>query len=146
MKPARHIALWLAAVIVTVAAALMPSGARAHEAHAHEHPVRAEPGNAAAPAAAGAVAALTEIRITASAVGGGRAVTTAIGQARLVCACPACAACGHAPSSCCAVGLTPCPLPGVVPPATSGRAPARDGPCLSGIVPEAQAEPPRSFA
>jgi len=72
-----------------------------------------------------------------------------IEPSRMDCACPACAAggtCGHAPSSCCATGLAPSPVPALPPAAAQACAPARDGPRLSGIVPEAQIEPPRTLA
>ena len=134
MKPVRPIALWLAAVIVTVAAALMPSGARAHGGHAHAAPVEARALAPSAPAAFSEKVAVTVRAVAAVGLGASHA------------ACPGCAACGHAPSSCCATGLTPAAVPALAPPARAGRAPARDGPPLTGIVPEAQAEPPRPFA
>lgn len=144
MKSARPIALWLAAVIVMIAAALMPSGARAHGVH--EHVAQAQPVAAPAPdlAMAGSdlrLAALMSI-VRADAI-------PVIEQSRMECACPACAAggvCGHAPSSCCAIGLAPSPVPALPPAAAQACAPARDGPRLSGIVPEAQIEPPRTLA
>ncbi|AMB45965.1 hypothetical protein [Methylobacterium sp. AMS5] len=144
MKSVRLIALWLVAVILTIAAVLMPSGARAHGVH--EHVAQAQPVAASAPdlAIAGSdvrrAALMSVVRADAIPV---------IGQSRMDCACPACAAggvCGHAPSSCCATGLAPSPVPALPPAAAQACAPARDGPRLSGIVPEAQIEPPRTLA
>ena len=148
MKSARPIALWLAAVIVTIAAALLPSGVQAHGAHGHgSQPaaavvtdVPAFDGSAVSAAAVRLVEPVSFVRM---------GVVPVVEAARLACACPACLAgglCGHAPSSCCATGLAPSPVPVLTAPAARERAPTRDGPHLSGIVPEAQIEPPRPLA
>lgn len=153
MKSARPIALWLAAVIVTIAAALLPSGAQAHGVHGH--------GSQPAPAAVADVAAFDVAAFDMSAVSAAaerlaepasivrKGVVPVVETARLACACAVCLAgglCGHAPSSCCATGLAPSPAPFLPSPAARDRAPTRDGQRLSGIVPEAQIEPPRPFA
>lgn len=159
MKSVRPIALWLAAVIVTIAAVLMPSGARAHSTHgqgahgqvahgqgAHGHISQAQ--TVAAPAPDVAVAG-AEVRLGAPFSLVRADARPVIEASRMDCACPACAAggaCGHAPSSCCATGLAPSPVPALPPAAAQASAPARDGPRLSGIVPEAQIEPPRTLA
>lgn len=147
MKPACHITLWLVAVIVTVAAALMPSGARAHGSHG-QGPAAQTTDIGSGITASGVVrpspvAAATERVVSAV------ALAKVAGISRLACACPACTAgtgCGHAPTSCCATGLAPSPIPSVIPPLAGDRAPARDGPYLVGVLPEAQIEPPRPFA
>ncbi|KQQ31715.1 hypothetical protein ASF53_03225 [Methylobacterium sp. Leaf123] len=154
MKSARSIALWLAAVIVMVAATLMPSGARAHSAHgqavhghfAHEPIAQAQPVVAPAP---DVVMAGADARLAAPFSVVRADAIPVIEASRMECACPACAAggvCGHAPSSCCATGLAPSAVPALPPAAAQARAPARDAPRLSGIVPEAQIEPPRTLA
>ncbi|MBD8905635.1 hypothetical protein MZTS_02620 [Methylorubrum zatmanii] len=136
MKPAGHIALWLAAVIVTIAAALMPTGARAHGSHAHA-PVAQPVADAPLELTGRSLAAVASEHVVPA---------QTAGLSRLACACPACAACGHAPSSCCATGLAPSPVPVLAPPMVQARATVGDGPRLSGILPEAQIEPPRPFA
>ncbi|MBA8912645.1 hypothetical protein [Methylorubrum thiocyanatum] len=148
MKSARPIALWLAAVILSIAAALLPSGAQAHGAHGH--------GSQPAAAAVTDVAAFDLSALSAAAVRFAglasfvrKGVVPVVATARLACACAACLAgglCGHAPSSCCATGLAPSPGPILPSAAARDPAPTRDGPCLSGIVPEAQIEPPRPLA
>ncbi|PXW66915.1 hypothetical protein [Methylobacterium sp. B4] len=145
MKPARSLALWLATVIVMIAATLMSSGAQAHEGHAHDGRMAAVTDVAAQPTPD--LAASLGRRVSADL--SDYAISAVIDASRLACACPACAsggACGHAPSSCCATGLPPAATPGLRPPAHGNRAPARDGPLFSGIVPEAQTEPPKPFA
>jgi len=144
MKSAGPIALWLAAVIVMIAAVLLPSSAQAHGVH--EHVARTQP----------VVAATRDLAIAGSDVRFAAPMPIVradaipvIEPSRMDCACPACAAggtCGHAPSSCCATGLAPSPVPALPPATAQACAPARDGPRLSGIVPEAQIEPPRTFA
>ncbi|QDI83675.1 hypothetical protein E8E01_13730 [Methylorubrum populi] len=148
MKSARPIALWLAAVILSIAAALLPSGAQAHGAHGHgSQPAAAAVTDVAAFDLSALSAAAVRLAGPASLVRKG--VTPVVETARLACACAACLAgglCGHAPSSCCATGLAP--SPGLILPSAAARdpAPTRDGPRLSGIVPEAQIEPPRPLA
>lgn len=147
MKPARSLALWLATAIVMIAATLMSSGAQAHEVHAHDGRIAALTDIAAQPTPE--LGASLERRLSADlSAHAVSAVSAVIDASHLACACPACAsggACGHA-SSCCATGLPPAAAPGLMPPARCDRAPARDGPLLSGIVPEAQTEPPKPFA
>ena len=138
MKSARPIALWLAAVIVTIAAALLPSGVQAHGAHGHgSQPaaavvtdVPAFDGSAVSAAAVRLVEPVSFVRM---------GVVPVVEAARLACACPACLAGGLC-------GLAPSPVPVLTAPAARERAPTRDGPHLSGIVPEAQIEPPRPLA
>jgi hypothetical protein len=147
MKSARPIALWLAAVIVMIAAALMPSGARAHSAHGQD--VREQGVHAHVAHAPDLALAGSDLRLDAPVSIVRADAIPVIEQSRMACACPACAAggvCGHAPSSCCATGLAPSPVPDLPPAGAQACAPARDGPRLSGIVPEAQIEPPRTLA
>lgn len=144
MNSARPIALWLAAVIVTIAAALMPSGAQAHGAHGHAP--QAQP---AVSASSEAAVVAVEARLAGPSAIVRTDVVPVIETARIACACAAClagGACGHAPSSCCATGLAPSPNPLLAPPSSRDRAPPRDGPRLSGIVPDTQIEPPRPLA
>lgn len=148
MKPARSLALWLATVIVMIAATLMSSGAQAHEGHAHDGRIAAVTDIAAPPMPD--LGASLERRLSADlSAHAVSAVSPVLDASRLACACPACAsggACGHGSSSCCATGLPPAAAPGLMLPARCDRAPARDGPLFSGIVPEAQTEPPKPFA
>ena len=148
MNPARSRALWLATAIVMIAATLMSSGAQAHEGHPHDGRIAALTDIAAQPTPE--LGASLERRLSADlSAHAVSAVSAVIDASHLACACPACAsggACGHAPSSCCATGLPPAAAAGLMPPARCDRAPARDGPFLSGIVPEAQTEPPKPFA
>ncbi|CAO4142552.1 hypothetical protein [Methylorubrum extorquens] len=152
MKSARPIALWLAAVIVMIAAALMPSGARAHGAHGQvvgEQDVREQGVHDHVAQAPDLSMAGSDLRLAAPVSIVRADATPVIEQSRMACACPACAAggvCGHAPSSCCATGLATSPVPDLPPAGAQACAPARDGPRLSGIVPEAQIEPPRTLA
>ncbi|MBB2960112.1 hypothetical protein [Methylobacterium sp. R2-1] len=153
MKSARPIALWLAAVIVMITAALMPSGARAHGAHGHaaqaEHVVSAPETSAPLADAASFAAVGAHVRSAGLSLMTRADAVPVMDTSRIACACPAClagGACGHAPSSCCATGLAPAPLPGLAPPAPRDRALTYDGPRLSGIVPDAQIEPPRRLA
>ncbi|MCP1559596.1 hypothetical protein M2440_003938 [Methylorubrum extorquens] len=157
MKSARPIALWLAAVIVMIAAALMPSGARAHGAHGQvvgeqdvrEQGVREQGVHEHVAQAPDLAMAGSDLRLAGPASIVRADAIPVIEQSRMACACPACAAggvCGHAPSSCCATGLAPSPVPDLPPAGAQACAPARDGPRLSGIVPEAQIEPPRTLA
>lgn len=144
MKSARLIALWLAAVIVTIAASLMPSGAHAHGGHRlapGTQPVAAPPADLLVLAGVAA-----DIRVSGSATTARTFAGTAVEAVRLACACPTCSAggaCGHAPAFCCAVALAPSLFPGLAPMAARDRARAGDGPYWAGIVPELQAEPPR---
>lgn len=145
MKSARPIALWLAAVIVTIAAALMPSGAQAHGAHGRAP--QAQPAVSASSSEAAVVA--VEARLAGPSAIVRTDIVPVIETARIACACAAClagGACGHAPSSCCATGLAPSPNPLLAPPSPRDRAPTCDGPRLSGIVPDTQIEPPRPLA
>ncbi len=145
MKPARPIAPWfapwLAAVIVMVAAVLMPSGARAHGGHPHE---------ARMPSVVVTVAGLEGATSNLSRRTDAAILSqAAVAPARLACACVGCmvgAACGHASSSCCATGLAPSLVPALIAPVEGGRAGMPDEPHLSGIVPEAQTEPPKPIA
>lgn len=153
MKSARPIALWLAAVIVTIAAALLPSGARAHGAQGHDtrgHAVHGQTnhGVVAADVTVPATVA-SDIRPVGALLPVRTEAAVEIAASRMACACPAClvgAGCGHSPSSCCATGLPPATLSGLFPPPARGRASLHAGARLSGIVPEAQIEPPRPSA
>lgn len=155
MKSARPIALWLAAVIVTIAAALLPSGAHAHGAQGHDAREHAAHGQVQ-PAVAAAAADATVVPSVAADIRPAGALSSfrtqrapAVAASRMACACPAClagAGCGHSSSSCCATGLAPSAIPGLIPPTARDRASIHDGPRLSGIVPEAQSEPPRPSA
>ncbi|MGA4554794.1 hypothetical protein [Methylorubrum aminovorans] len=144
MKSARPIALWLAAVIVAIAASLMTSGAHAHGGHRHaprSQPVAAPPADPLVLAGIGA-----DIRVSGSAATVRTGAGTVVEAVRTTLACPTCSAegvCGQASAFCCAVALAPSPVPGLAPMAARDRARAGDGPHQASIVPEMQAEPPR---
>lgn len=130
MAPARHIALWLAAAIISIVMALAPSAAEAHGAGLH--PQRATTHG---------TGHRDGVEVSERAGQSGLTVT-GVG-ATPACHCPGCA---HGGAGCCTVGLAPaadCALPS---PRPIGQAASRDGPIPVGIVPEALPEPPRSLA
>lgn len=144
MKFARPIALWLAAVIVTIAASLMPSGAHAHDGHRHAPRLQSVAATAADPLAWAGIGA--DIHVSGSAATVRARAGTVVEAVRTALACPTCPAegfCGQASAFCCAVALAPSPVPGLAPMVARDRARAGDGPHQAGIVPEMQAEPPR---
>ncbi|WP_461656960.1 hypothetical protein [Methylorubrum aminovorans] len=144
MKSAHPIALWLAAVIVAIAASLMTSGAHAHGGHRHaprSQPVAAPPADPLVLAGIDA-----DIRVSGSAATVRAGASTVVKAVRTALACPTRSAegfCGQASAVCCAVALAPSPIPGLAPMAARDRARAGDGPHQASIVPEMQAEPPR---
>lgn len=147
MKDVRPITLWLAAVIVMIAASLMPCGAQAHDGHrAAAHAQAAPAGTTVDIDLFTGLGASTRSSSSVSIVLiGASAVSEAVS---IACACPDCSAggaCGHA-SSCCASALAPSPIAGLAPMASREPARAGDGPPLLGIFPDRQARPPRRRA
>ncbi len=124
MSLLRHIALFLALAIGTIAVTLMPSSAQAHDGYAS-----AVPHTHAAPAQVARDATVT-----------GQA------EARIDCTGPCCTANGHHGSSCCATGLVPASDAAALPPLAPARSLSREQTSPDGIVPEALPEPPRPFA
>jgi len=127
MRVARHIALWLAAMIVSIVG-LAPSCAEAHAGHGHPAAVPV----ASPQASVGSAKAPGTVEIAAASLG-----------AVAACLCPACA---HGCSTCCATALAPtaeAAWPARRPP---GQAASRDRPIPAGILPEAVPKPPKPFA
>lgn len=125
-------ALWLVAVIVLIAAGLMPSGAEAHAGHAHG-------GQSSTVVAAPASLATATKSVAAATV---RASTEA-GLAR-----PCDGACCRTPGTHCCTGTALAADPQAALPPRDPAAPAlpRALPARTDVVPEALPEPPRAFA
>jgi hypothetical protein len=135
MTLARTLALWLAATIVLIAAGLMPSGAEAHAGHPHGGPSRAVVAAAALPASL-ATATTSVVALTL------RAST----EADRACPCDG-ACCRASGTHCCSVTALAADPQAFLPPRDPvDRALPRALPARPDVVPEAPAEPPRSFA
>lgn len=146
----RHMALWLAAVIVLIAVGLMPSGAQAHAGHAH------------GPAGTAAVSLLPLSAASAARLGGETRKIVPDGAIRAVLVLAAarirslsagagdgacCNAGCRSPGSCCTgAALAPDQADAAEPRMSGDRALARALPARTDIVPEALPEPPRSDA
>lgn len=135
MTCARTMALWLVAVIVLIAAGLMPSGAEAHAGHAHGGQ---SPGAVAASPLPASLATAT------------KSVAAAIVQASPEAGLdrPCDGACCRGPGTHCCTGSALAADPqAVLPPRDpADRALPRALPARTDVVPEALPEPPRSFA
>lgn len=134
-------ALWLVAVIVLIAAGLMPSGAQAHEGH--RHPAGAMAGHASVETSGPALSA--PVVRAAAALTGLRAPT----RMGIASACDGlcCGGACHGGTSCCTGAGLAAESEASAPPRRPGeRALARALPARTDVVPEALPEPPRPFA
>ncbi len=140
----RGLALWLMAVIVTIAGFCMSSPASAHTGHGHDggaHVERVQP--PIAHDAKAVLAAIAEIGMPA--VVSDVAVSVLRAEPHFGCTGPCCTGgCGAA--CCCAIGLAPADgdvasAPGLTDPVPTGAVAAR-----TDVAPDSLSEPPRSFA
>lgn len=160
MTCVRHMALWLAAVIVLITVGLMPSGAAAHAGHPHGAGVAA---TAPSPAVSAEARLGGEDRLSSEDRLGGEerillpraairtivVLTAAPTQALSTGACDGtcCNAGCRSPNACCTgAGLAPDSDDAAVPRRSGDRALARALPARTDVVPEALPEPPRFTA
>ncbi len=157
MTRVRHMALWLAAVIVLIAVGLMPSGAEAHGGHPHAAGAAA---TALPPAASAELrkreirallpqASLSQATLAQTTLGAVVALTASPNRGLSTGACDGtcCNAGCRSPNSCCTgAGLAPAGDDAAGPRGPGGRALARALPARMDVVPEALPEPPRSDA
>ncbi|POR43258.1 hypothetical protein CRT23_09060 [Methylobacterium sp. V23] len=145
MTCVRHMALWLAAVIVLITVGLMPSGAAAHAGHPHGAGVAA---TAPSPAVSAEARLSSEDRILLprAAIRTIVVLTAAPPQALSTGACDGtcCNAGCRSPNACCTgAGLAPDSDDAAGPRRSGDRALARALPARTDVVPEALPEPPR---
>jgi hypothetical protein len=153
MTCVRHMALWLAAVIVLITVGLMPSGAAAHAGHPHAAGVAA---TAPSPAVSAEARLGGEDRLSSEDRLGGEerillpraairtivVLTAAPTQALSTGTC--CNAGCRSPNACCTgAGLAPDSADAAGPRRSGDRALARALPARTDVVPEALPEPPR---
>lgn len=157
MTRVRHMALWLAAVIVLIAVGLMPSGAEAHGGHPHAAGAAA---TALPPAASAEIrqreirnletrALLSQASLSQAPLGTVVALTASPNRGLSTGACDGtcCNAGCRSPNSCCTgAGLAPAGDDAAGPRGPGGRALPRALPARTDVVPEALPEPPRSDA
>jgi hypothetical protein len=154
MTCVRHMALWLAAVIVLITVGLMPSGAAAHAGHPHAAGVAATAPSPAVSAEArpGSEARLggeDRILLPRVAIRTIVVLTAAPTQALSTGACDGtcCNAGCRSPNACCTgAGLAPDSADAAGPRRSGDRALARALPARTDVVPEALPEPPRFAA
>lgn len=136
MTGVRHMALWLAAVIVLIAVGLMPSGAQAHASHPHAAarvvPVEIRIGSEARGLIPEAVVR-TAVGLVASPVD---TLTTGLCDG-------SCCNAGCRTSCCTGSGLAPDSADAAGPRGPGARALARALPARTDVIPEALPEPPR---
>lgn len=140
MTRVRHMALWLAAVIVLIAVGFVPSGAQAHAGH----PPAGLAATSAPAASADARTNLSDAAIRTMVV-----LTVAPVKALSTGACDGTCCNGgcRGPNSCCTgTGLAPDNGDATGPRGPGARALARALPARTDVVPEALPEPPRSAA
>jgi hypothetical protein len=149
MTRVRHMALWLAAVIVLIAVGLMPSGAEAHGGHPHAAGAAA---TALPPAASAEIrkletrALLSQASLSQAPLGTVVALTASPNRGLSTGACDGtcCNAGCRSPNSCCTgAGLAPAGDDAAGPRKPGDRALARALPARTDVVPEALPEPPR---
>jgi hypothetical protein len=149
MTRVRHMALWLAAVIVLIAVGLMPSGAEAHGGHPHAAGAAA---TALPPAASAEIrkretrALLPQASLSQAPLGTVVALTASPNRGLSTGACDGtcCNAGCRSPNSCCTgAGLAPAGDDAAGPRKPGDRALARALPARTDVVPEALPEPPR---
>ncbi|GJD76215.1 hypothetical protein [Methylobacterium goesingense] len=144
MTGLRHMALWLAAVIVLIAVGLMPSDAQAHAGHPHAARVAAT----ALPPTASSEARTGEAQTLLSPLAIRTVVVLAAPPVRALstgtCDGTCCNAGCRNGSCCTGAGLTPDIDADGDPRGPGDRALARALPARTDVVPEALPEPPRS--
>lgn len=145
MTCVRHMALWLAAVIVLITVGLMPSGAAAHAGHPHAAGVAATAPSPAVSAEA-RLGGEDRILLPRAAIRTIVVLTAAPTQALSTGACDGtcCNAGCRSPNACCTgAGLAPDSDDAAGPRRSGDRALARALPARTDVVPEALPEPPR---
>lgn len=148
MTCVRHMALWLAAVIVLITVGLMPSGAAAHAGHPHAAGVAATAPSPAVSAEA-RLGGEDRILLPRAAIRTIVVLTAAPTQALSTGACDGtcCNAGCRSPNACCTgAGLAPDSDDAAGPRRSGDRALARALPARTDVVPEALPEPPRFTA